>query len=1238
MTCMGWSPRRNPLFAATAAVCMLALGGCGAGLVTGVTASGSGPAPEARTPELTVLTSVLPLVPPAGRTAGVLVSNADLSGDASLRVELRQGAVAAPQQILSVTVQNGATTITVLLDTAPLRAGIDPTAGDVAAQFVVVTASGQVADAAGVVLVRQPVTTLVVPGGASELKLSPIGGYVTMTVDGLLATDIADIVVVVGTRDPQALEPGARTIRLAADVSFQPSVNGMPTLRALLPGNDFPDQVEVLVRDEIAGVSTVASNAIYEPRIEFALPGQGPTTGGTLVTLIGTALVPYDFSTAPAALDFDSITLTFEKGGRITELQPQDFRPAESASDRLVFTMPPSPDGRPGRVSIRLRVVGERADGSVFTATFSADEEFLFANPDPFFGPRGAVLDQTPVAAVPIRLDSAPSLDAAPDFAVLTEQGGVGFLQLLLAQQNGMFQPFATPRQVGDHQLNEQRGPRDLLVGDFNGDAVPDLFVVNEGASTAEHTLVLGQVRPAPPLGDVVIVPAPPGSTGGYVADFDADGLPDVLLVPGPNASLGERPHVMFATGAGAGAAFSAPVTLDVRVFPYEAFEVEDFDDDGLLDVAFVSGEELKLDVVFGAGLRTFTTGLQTDYEVPDYTPATGSPAVGLHSCRNGARPSLAVVLAGLDVSVTTRPTVAVLPQENLGGVWSFRSPNVAEVYIAPVEPIGQTLAADLDRGQSPGSSPVELVIGIRGEPTSVSLGLLQFDGTRFVPLLGSIVGGTAGLAEAPVQISSLAFDAAFPAAGPGQPQKDAVFLVHEVEVDGVREKRLSTRLVDVPQPNEPILLPPDAGASLAFPIDRLLVGNFSDTAVSAQGRARDLALASSGILGQQASVTIVLNDGFGGIPQLGVRLEAAGLQPGSVARFDATSGYDGLVFANRDTSIGYWVPDPTGAPQQQASSLSGPLRQALDPPYATLPINNNSRVQVADVDGDGVRDLVVLMSFDVSPPSAGDARVALMRGKPSPGLGEFPFVDPVAFAALHGNASSFALGDFAPEPSGAPVQLELAVAVPVGSGPSALDGNHILFFRYDAGSSVSEDRFVQSYASPSAQVLLAGSGPSQLAVADFDADGREDLLVACRGDDTLRLFRNTVVPGGAVGEVDVGAFVEGLSSPYALSPGAPTRLSLSDVNGDGNLDAVVFVEEQLLSGARQSSIAAYLSSGVGSFEGARFASRTRSGDFDASLTGALGDWNRDGVPDLLIGWDVFAQAVNLRVLFGGTR
>ncbi len=1232
---------------ALAVACLFGLAGCGAGLITGVASSSSGGSQSggARAPELSLITPVLPLVPQAGRTARLLVSDADLSMDAAVQVDLVAEGVTMRQPIASVDAQNGATTITVELETAALLTQIDPTAADVSAQFVVSATGGPVADPVGALLVRQPTLQLVTPAASSELRLSPLGDYVTMTVDGLLATDPSEVEVVVSTRDPQASVAGERIVRFATDVSFAPSVNGLPTVTALLPGNDFPDEVELQVRDQVAGVSTIAGNAIYGPRIEFALPAQGPTTGGSLVTLIGTALVPYDFSTTPAQLDFEGVSLCFMKGGRMTELEPQDFRAAESGSDRLVFIMPPSPDGRPGRVTIKLRIDGVRPGGAPFVANFDADQEFLFANPDPFFGPRGAVLDRTPVAVAPIQLDNAPAKDAAPDFAILTEQGGVAFVQILLALQNGMFQPFATPRQVGDHQLALQRNPKDLLVGDFNHDNIPDLFVVNEGIGDAEHLVICGQARPDPPLGSVLAIPAQSGSTSGRAADFDGDGFLDVLLVPGPNAPAGALPQVLFSTGASTAPLFAPPVDLQVRAFDYEAYEVADLDGDMLLDVALCSGAEMKLDVAFGMAGRGFTPGAQSNLVIPGYSPSVDSPAVGLHSCRNGARPSLGLVLSGMTAQSATRPTVAVLPQALVGGTWSFDSPAPQEVYVPPVEPIGRSLAADLDSVATFGSGQIELVLAIRGEPTSVALGLVQFDGVRFVPLLGSIVGGTALLAEAPVQITDLVFDVAFPAAGVSQPQKDAVFLVHEVDVDGVRERRLSTRLVDVPQPNAPILLPPDGGASLSFPIEALVAGRYSLSPVGLASEVEDLALASRQIPGLQAGVQIVLNDGFGGIPRLGSALAAPGLLPRSLVGVpyqqtgvSLAGDFDHLAFCNEDSSMGFWAPDPFGPSVQSPTSASGQLRDAIGAPFSGLSLDDDTCVEVGDVDGDGVADIVALLSFDLPASGPSDSQLALLRGKATPSPAEFPFYEPVAFAPVLGTAKSFVLGDFAPEPEGTPTRLELAVAVPEGSGPGAIDGNHVRFLRYQPGSTPAEDQFVPSFAAPGAEVLLAGSEPCNVVAGDFDRDGRVDLLIACRGDDTMRLFRNTVVPGGPAFEVDVGAFVEGLASPYVLDPGTPVSLQLSDVNGDGNQDAVVVVEQLVAPGERQTSVATYLSTGTGSFEAARFVSRKRAGSFNASLKSQLGDWNRDGVPDLLLGWDVSAPAVNLRVLFGGTR
>ena len=49
------------------------------------------------------------------------------------------------------------------------------------------------------------------------------------------------------------------------------------------------------------------------------------------------------------------------------------------------------------------------------------------------------------------------------------------------------------------------------------------------------------------------------------------------------------------------------------------------------------------------------------------------------------------------------------------------------------------------------------------------------------------------------------------------------------------------------------------------------------------------------------------------------------------------------------------------------------------------------------------------------------------------------------------------------------------------------------------------------------------------------------------------------------------------------------------------------------------------------------FVSPSRLGDQDAVMTLDLGDWNRDNVLDLFVGWDV-PMDFNARVLFGGSR
>ncbi|MBL8756512.1 MAG: hypothetical protein JNK15_24675, partial [Planctomycetes bacterium] len=476
-------------------LCGLLATGCGAGLITGVAASDSGGGASA--PPTLGLSAEMPLVPAPGTTRSVLIANAPIAAAAVLLVRLEVEGAGDDQLDPVASGQGGGTSITFTLNTTNIRAAVGDPVVDVPASLHVFVDGKRIGAPFPVKLARQPRATLVLPAGQSELFLSPFGERISLRLDGLRSTVAGNLEVLVVTRDPEtaptAAVPEPVLARLATDVQFAGTSDGMPVVSAVVPGSEYPLPARILVRDALAGESTAVENAIYRPDVALALPAQGPTTGGTLVTLIGTALVPPDFSSGgfPVPLAFDDVELSFEKGGRVTTLPRADFRTAESGTDRLVFTMPQSPDGRPDEVDIVLRV---RSGAQV--ATIVAGQKFLFANPDPFFGPRGAVLDRMPVAIASIALDDAPGTAGAPDLAVLTEQGGVGFLQLLLAQQNGMFQAFGAPRRIGDHENAAERGPRDVCVGDFDGDQVPDVFLVNEGAVQAVHHLVLGQAAP----------------------------------------------------------------------------------------------------------------------------------------------------------------------------------------------------------------------------------------------------------------------------------------------------------------------------------------------------------------------------------------------------------------------------------------------------------------------------------------------------------------------------------------------------------------------------------------------------------------------------------------------------------------------------------------------------------------------------------------------------------------------
>jgi hypothetical protein len=126
--------------------------------------------------------------------------------------------------------------------------------------------------------------------------------------------------------------------------------------------------------------------------------------------------------------------------------------------------------------------------------------------------------------------------------------------------------------------INPVPGARSILVGDFNGDGRPDLLTVNSTADNHDSiSVLLGNgdgtfQRP-------VITPRPQGGLGPAVAeDFNGDGVLDIAAVSPPTNSV----KVFLGNGDGT---FQAPLSFAVGNGP-SGLAVGDFNGDGFPDLA----------------------------------------------------------------------------------------------------------------------------------------------------------------------------------------------------------------------------------------------------------------------------------------------------------------------------------------------------------------------------------------------------------------------------------------------------------------------------------------------------------------------------------------------------------------------------------------------------------------------------------------------------------------------------
>ena len=251
----------------------------------------------------------------------------------------------------------------------------------------------------------------------------------------------------------------------------------------------------------------------------------------------------------------------------------------------------------PGDPGVPLAIGDVKGDGvpDVLSGRF-----VVLVDPATIFNPNGAhrVLPMAPaglgVAAI---VAGDFNGDSKPDIVTANSQDNT--ISLLLGDGSGTFhQPL---------RYSANDNPQAIVAADFNGDGVPDIAVGNE--------IVLGiQIFMADGNGGLkapVEIATDMDVAQLAVADLNHNGIPDILAT----GLLNNQPIMRFLPSHGDGT-FGAPTDRPVLTDVFSSLALADFDGDGLPDVITIGGSFTApgrfLHVYFNNGDGTFRDPIDT--------------------------------------------------------------------------------------------------------------------------------------------------------------------------------------------------------------------------------------------------------------------------------------------------------------------------------------------------------------------------------------------------------------------------------------------------------------------------------------------------------------------------------------------------------------------------------------------------------------------------------------------------
>jgi hypothetical protein len=721
--------------------------------------------------------------------------------------------------------------------------------------------------------------------------------------------------------------------------------------------------------------------------------------------------------------------------------------------------------------------------------------------PSPLFASADGDAPAGYAAAVALDLEQDGDLDAIDLFGqTLVNDGGGRFVLGTLGAQPGAF------------------GQYDAIgVGDFDGDGAQDVaafapggvgvgsvptFLRSQGGGLAAHA------APAPPT-----LPAGAVVARLDVADFDQNGLDDLLVTFVGTSSASQPPRLYYAF-AGFSFAAASPSVAGAFSTQRRILAVDDFDANGFPDL---------LATIVPANAPSAPLGLA------QVLLGTGSGFVA-------------------QTPVTLAPANATVDAVVVG---DFDGDGNRDVLVdqrvpapPPSGPILQVAQETLFLGDGAGGLAAGAVFPIAGSTAAVGGFAIDADGDaadeylRRAGAFWTVYDVAAAAGPSPLQ-SGFAFPyASTPTSAPlPVPAFVAQFLgtVADFDADGDRDWLVMGRdgVLDLRRAD---------GSGLLRGVRRTLPAEFRGVATAfvfdadADGDADVVGPTAVGFAAQSNDLRTAKNDGFGGFaaPPGGVptALSLGTADPVALGDFDGDGDRDAVwafglttITTHRNTGAGAFIADT-------------PFVASCD------------QLAAADLNGDGADDLVLASR-------AGPGPVVMFGGGPTLGPPVGP-IGPTASGALaladfdaDGDVDLFdgviyannGAGGFSPSPSApspAPnVALSAAAGDLDGDGDVDLVADGVAYLRTPAGFG------------PGLPIALAPAvfGTNRAVLLDLDDDGFLDLLGGCTW------YRGLGTGAFAAGETIAAARVfGGVETSSAFPRGL---LHAGDLDGDGDVDLV---------------------------------------------------------------------------------